>query len=94
MIKENPSYGRIVCRCEGITEGEIIDAIHRNPGARDLDGIKRRTRAQMGRCQGGFCGPYITEILSRELEIPFDKVTKFGGQSLINIAKTKGGAPQ
>ena len=94
MIKENPSYGRIVCRCEGITEGEIIDAIHRNPGARDLDGIKRRTRAQMGRCQGGFCGPYITEILSRELEIPFDKVTKFGGQSLINVAKTKGGAPQ
>ena len=94
MIKENPSYGRIVCRCEGITEGEIIDAIHRNPGARDLDGIKRRTRAQMGRCQGGFCGPYITEILSRELEIPFDKVTKFGGQSLVNVAKTKGGAPQ
>ncbi len=94
MIKENPSYGRIVCRCEGITEGEIIDAIHRNPGARDLDGIKRRTRAQMGRCQGGFCGPYITEILSRELGIPFDKVTKFGGQSAINVAKTKEGAPQ
>lgn len=94
MIKDNPSYGRIVCRCEGITEGEIIDAIHRNPGARDLDGIKRRTRAQMGRCQGGFCGPYITDILSRELEIPFDKVTKFGGQSLINVAKTKGGASQ
>lgn len=91
IIKDNPSYGRIVCRCEGITEGEIIDAIHRNPGARDLDGIKRRTRAQMGRCQGGFCGPYITEILSRELGIAFDKVTKFGGKSKINAAKTKGG---
>jgi len=94
MVKKNSAYGRIVCRCEGITEGEIIDAIHRNPGARDLDGIKRRTRAQMGRCQGGFCGVYITEILSRELEIPFEKVTKFGGQSVINVAKTKGGAPQ
>ncbi len=92
MIKNNPAYGRIVCRCEGITEGEILDAIHRNPGARDLDGIKRRTRAQMGRCQGGFCGPYITEILSRELGIPFDEVTKFGGKSRINVAKTKGGA--
>ncbi len=91
MIKDNPAYGRIVCRCEGITEGEIIDAIRRNPGARDLDGVKRRTRAQMGRCQGGFCGPYITEILSRELKIPFDKVTKFGGKSVINVAKTKGG---
>ena len=94
MIKKNSAYGRIVCRCEGITEGEIIDAIHRNPGARDLDGIKRRTRAQMGRCQGGFCGVYITEILSRELEISFEKVTKFGGQSVINVAKTKGGTPQ
>ncbi len=91
IIKDNPAYGRIVCRCEGITEGEIIDAIHRNPGARDLDSVKRRTRAQMGRCQGGFCGPYITEILSRELEIAFDEVTKFGGKSKVNIAKTKEG---
>ncbi len=91
IIKENPSYGRIVCRCEGITEGEIIDAIHRNPAARDLDGVKRRTRAQMGRCQGGFCGPYITEIISRELGIAFDEVTKFGGNSKINTGKTKGG---
>lgn len=90
IIKDNPAYGRIVCRCEGITEGEIIDAIRRNPAACDLDGIKRRTRAQMGRCQGGFCGPYITEILSRELGIPFDEVTKFGRKSKVNVAKTKG----
>ena len=91
IIKANPAYGRIVCRCEGITEGEIIDAIRRNPGACDLDGVKRRTRAQMGRCQGGFCGPYIAEILSQELGIPFNEVTKFGGKSKINVAKTKGG---
>ena len=89
--KANPAYGRIVCRCEGITEGEIIDAIRRNPGACDLDGVKRRTRAQMGRCQGGLCGPYIAEILSQELGIPFNEVTKFGGKSKINVAKTKGG---
>ena len=94
IIKENPAYGRIVCRCEGITEGEIIDAIRRNPQPHDLDGVKRRTRAQMGRCQGGFCGPYITEILSNELNVPYESVTKFGGESLINIGITKGGQSQ
>lgn len=91
MIKENPAYGKIVCRCEGITEGEIVDAIRRNPKPRDLDGIKRRTRAQMGRCQGGFCGPYITELLSKELGIAYEEVTKFGGDSVINVGQTKGG---
>ena len=94
IIKNNPAYGRIVCRCEGITEGEIIDAIRRNPQPHDLDGIKRRTRAQMGRCQGGFCGPYVTEILSKELDIPYESVTKFGGESLINVDITKGGQSQ
>lgn len=91
MIKKNPAYGRIVCRCESITEGKILDAIHTNPKARDLDGVKRRTRAQMGRCQGGFCSPYIIEFLSEELNIPYEKVTKFGGESIINMEKTKGG---
>lgn len=91
IIKENPAYGKIVCRCEGITEGEIIEAIRRNPQPRDLDGIKRRTRAQMGRCQGGFCGPYVTEILAKELGVPYESVTKFGGDSLINVELTKGG---
>ena len=57
MIRKDCSYGKIVCRCEMVTEGEILAAIRTNPGARDLDGVKRRTRAQMGRCQGGFCGP-------------------------------------
>ncbi len=89
MIKNNPAYGRIICRCESVTEGEILDAIRRNPKARDLDGVKRRTRAQMGRCQGGFCVPYITELLSKELDIPYEDVTKFGGKSVINISKTK-----
>lgn len=91
MIRENPAYGRIVCRCEGVTEGEILDAIRRNPKATDLDGVKRRTRAQMGRCQGGFCGPYIIDLLAKELQIPYECVTKFGGASTINIGKTKGG---
>lgn len=91
IIKANPAYGKIVCRCEGITEGEIVDAIRRNPQPRDLDGVKRRTRAQMGRCQGGFCGPYITELIAKELDIPYEGVTKFGGESVINVGLTKGG---
>ncbi len=91
MIKQNPAYGKIVCRCEGVTEGEILDALRTNPKARDLDGVKRRTRAQMGRCQGGFCSPYITELIAKELQIPFESVTKFGGKSVINVDKTKGG---
>lgn len=89
MIKENPSYGKIVCRCEGVTEGEILDAIRTNPKATDLDGVKRRTRAQMGRCQGGFCSPYIIELLSKELNIPYDKITKSGGKSYVALGKTK-----
>lgn len=88
-IKKDPSFGKIVCRCEGVTEGEIIEAIRNNPGARDLDGIKRRTRAQMGRCQGGFCMPTILELLSRELEIGMEQVTKFGKNSQVIRGKTK-----
>ncbi len=89
MIKENPSYGKIVCRCEGVTEGEILDAIRTEPKATDLDGVKRRTRSQMGRCQGGFCSPYIIELLSKELNIPYEKVTKFGKESYVAVGKTK-----
>lgn len=81
LIAENPAYGRVVCRCETVTEGEIVDAIRRTPGARDLDGVKRRTRAGMGRCQSGFCGGRVMEILSRELGIPLETVTKSGGAS-------------
>ncbi len=81
LIKEQPAYGNIICRCETITEGEILDAIHRPLGARSLDGIKRRTRAGMGRCQAGFCSPKTMEILARELQISELTVTKCGGSS-------------
>lgn len=83
LIKKNPAYGRIICRCEKITEGEIVDAIHRPLGAKTLDSVKRRTRAGMGRCQGGFCSARVTAIISRELGIGMDKVTKNGGASYI-----------
>ena len=76
LIKSNPSYGRIVCRCEEISEGEIIDAITRPLGARSLDGVKRRVRAGMGRCQGGFCSPKVMELIERYASIPFDEITK------------------
>lgn len=89
IIRQDSSYGKIVCRCETITEGEILAAIRTNPGARDLDGVKRRTRAQMGRCQGGFCGPQIVELLARELGINYEDVTKSGKGSYVNIGKTK-----
>ncbi|KEI86485.1 NAD(P)/FAD-dependent oxidoreductase [Clostridium botulinum] len=83
MIKENSDYGKIVCRCEVVTEGEIRDAIRRPLGAKTVDGIKRRTRAGMGRCQSGFCSNRIVEILAEELGIKRNEVTKFGGNSKI-----------
>lgn len=89
MIAENRAYGRIICRCEGISEGEIRDAIRTNPPARDLDGVKRRTRAQMGRCQGGFCMPYITGLLAEEMGVPYESITKSGGSSKLMTGKTK-----
>ncbi len=85
LIKENNDYGKIVCRCESVTEGEIVEAIKRPLGATTVDGVKRRTRAGSGRCQGGFCGLKVMEILSRELGIPPYEVTKFGGNSKIII---------
>ncbi len=89
LIKKNDAYGRIVCRCETITEGEIIDAIRAPGGARDVDGVKRRTRAGMGRCQGGFCGSKVVEILARELGVSMSEITKFGGDSKIIYERTK-----
>ena len=89
IIAKDPSYGHIICRCEGVSEGEILAAIRQNPRPRDLDGVKRRTRAQMGRCQGGFCSPYIVELLAQEMNIPYEEVTKNGGASFINVQKTK-----
>ena len=89
LIAERPAYGRIICRCEGISEGEILDAIHRPLGARSLDGVKRRVRSGMGRCQGGFCGPKVMEILSRELGVPMETITKSGGGSRMILGRDK-----
>ncbi len=88
-IAQDPSYGRIVCRCETVSEGEILDAIRSNPPALTVDAVKRRTRSGMGRCQGGFCGAYVMELISRERGILFEEVTKSGGESAIVVGKTK-----
>lgn len=89
LIKENPAYANIICRCESVSEGEILAAIHRPVGATTLDGVKRRTRAGMGRCQGGFCSPKVTKILSRELNIPVEQVRKSGTDSVMLYGETK-----
>lgn len=89
MIKENPSFGKIVCRCEEISEGEIIAALRENPKALTVDGVKKRTRATMGRCGGGFCTPAIIEIIAKELGINYEDVTKFGKNSFFNFGKLK-----
>lgn len=86
-IAENPLYGRIICRCETITEAEIVEAIRR--GATTVDGVKRRTRAGMGRCQGGFCGPRVMDILARELNVPMEEITKFGRDSHMIVGRTR-----
>ncbi|MCR4736475.1 MAG: NAD(P)/FAD-dependent oxidoreductase [Treponema sp.] len=83
LIKENHLFGQVICRCETITEAEIVAAIHSPLGAKDTDGVKRRTRAGMGRCQAGFCLPRVAEILSRELKIPMTNVSKNGGSSFL-----------
>lgn len=88
-IDENPAFGHVICRCETVTEAEIIDAIRRPIGARSLDGIKRRTRAGMGRCQGGFCSPKIVEILARELGVNPLEITKKGPGSNILLGRIK-----
>lgn len=89
LIRKNPQYGRIVCRCESITEGEIVDAIHKSFGVLSLDGIKRRCRPGMGRCQGGFCGPRVQEIIAREYNIPLEDVVQEKSGSYILLGKTK-----
>lgn len=89
MIEENADYGRIICRCEQVTEGEILDAIHRPIGAKSLDGLKRRTRATAGRCQGGFCTPYLIEILARELGVDPLSITKKNKKSPLLSGQTR-----
>lgn len=89
IIKEIPEYGKIVCRCETVTEGEILDSIRRPLGATNLDGVKRRTRSGMGRCQAGFCSAKIVDILCKELNLEKTEITKFGGKSNLILGKIK-----
>ena len=89
IIKDDPGYGRIVCRCENVTEAEVLDSIRRPAGARTVDGVKRRTRAGMGRCQGGFCLPTVVEILSKELGIKKEEVLKGDRGSNILVGRNR-----
>jgi len=92
VVEENPSYGRVICRCETITEGEILDAIHSPIPPCSVDGVKRRAGAGLGRCQGGFCGPRVVELLCRELNIdPKDMLQDRAGSYML-VEQTKGGA--
>ena len=83
LIEKNPAYGRVICRCETITVGEILDAIHSSVVPTSIDAIKRRTRAGMGRCQGGFCQPRVLEILARELGMDWVEVNLKGRNSTV-----------
>lgn len=89
LIEKNPAYANVICRCELVTEGEILEAIHRPMGATTLDGIKRRTRAGMGRCQAGFCAPKTVEILARELGKDMGEIGKAGRESRFFVGYSK-----
>ena len=89
LIKQNPLYGNVICRCETVTEAEILDAIHRPIGAKSVDAVKRRVRAGMGRCQGGFCGPKVIEILARELGVPASEINKNNDGSYMVVGTTR-----
>lgn len=88
-IAQDPRYGRIICRCETVTEAEIVRAIERTLGTPTLDGVKRRTRAGMGRCQGGFCAPRVMELIAKHGGIPMEKITKNGGKSRLIVGRTR-----
>jgi len=89
LIEKDSTFGRVICRCENITEGEIVDVIKRNAGATTLDGVKRRARPGSGRCQGGFCAPRVMEILARELDVEMNEVLKDGKGSYVLTEETK-----
>ena len=88
-IIEDPAWARIICRCETISEREIVNAIHAPVGANTVDGVKFRCRPGMGRCQGGFCRPRVIDILSRELKIPYQAICKNNPDTKFLIGKTK-----
>ena len=91
LIRSDPDFGVIVCRCEEVSRGEIRAALHRPVPCDTVDGVKRRVRPGMGRCQGGFCGPLVAGIIAEELGIPPEKVQKSGGGSELAVGRTKGG---
>jgi glycerol-3-phosphate dehydrogenase len=90
LIAENPEYGIILCRCEEVSRGEILDSLRRPVPCDTLDGIKRRVRPGSGRCQGGFCGPLILRLVAGEKGIPFEAVTKSGPGSPVLWGPNKG----
>ncbi|MGN0715632.1 MAG: (2Fe-2S)-binding protein, partial [Anaerovoracaceae bacterium] len=92
LIRENPDYGVIICRCEEISKGEILDALRSGLCVPTVDGIKRRLRPGMGRCQGGFCQPLVMEIIADFLGVPLSEVRKSTPESVITYGETKGGS--
>ena len=92
LVKENPAYGRVICRCETVTEGEILDALRSPIPPRSVDGVKRRVGAGMGRCQGGFCGPRVVEILAREQQVSPGAIVQDKAGSWLLAGQTKGGS--
>ena len=91
LVARQPDYGRVICRCETVTEGEIVDAIRSPIPPRSVDGVKRRVGAGLGRCQGGFCGPRVVELLCRELGMAPDQVVQDKAGSWLLVGETKGG---
>ena len=91
LVAQDPAYGRVICRCETVTEGEILDALRSPIPPRSVDGVKRRVGAGMGRCQGGFCGPRVVELLAREQQVPFGAILQDKAGSWLLAAQTKGG---
>jgi len=93
LIRRDPDYGVILCRCEQISRGEILDALRRPLPCDSVSGVKRRVRAGVGRCQGGFSGPLVTQVIAQELGIPLDQVRKEGEGSQVLAGPTKGVDP-
>jgi glycerol-3-phosphate dehydrogenase len=92
LIEKNPDYGIVLCRCEEVSKGEILDSLRRPIPCDTLDGVKRRVRPGMGRCQGGFCGPLILKLIAEEKGVPPEEVTKDGpGSPVLRGPAKKGG---
>lgn len=83
LVKKNPAYGKIICRCEQVTEGEIVEAIHSIIGAKTVKAVKKRVRPGMGLCQGGFCEPQVVSILARELALTPEQIRLDGKDSVL-----------